>query len=1481
MRIAVLGPLEVVTDDGLPVAVPGAKERLLLAILAAGVPGIVSVDHIVEALWNGDPPPSAAKSLQTHVVRLRTALEPDRPKGSTGRYVARRGPGYALAVGRDDLDSLRMGDLTALGRARLTGGHADEAVQLLTQATGLWRGEPYSDWMDAPFVEAERRRLAELRAAAQAGLLEARLLCGDHADVVPELERLVVEEPLREGWWRLLMLALYRSGRQADALAAGRRARALLADELGADPGPALRDMEAAILAQDRSLEVPAPRAGADPPIRAADADVLSEQRCPYLGLAAYQVADAPLFHGRQRLVAGLVARLVDAPLLAVSGPSGAGKSSVVRAGLLPALRDGALAGSTSWQPMVLTPGRAPVDSLAALTGEAPPSDPVLLVCDQFEELWGPETEPVERTAFLDAVLGLLDDGVVVRCVVVVRGDHLGRLAEHATFTERLRGALVLVPPLTDPELREIVREPARAVGLTVEPELLDAVTADGLGRPGALPLLSTALVGTWARRRGSLLTLAGYVETGGVAGALNRSAEEAYGSLDEEARKATRRLLVRLADVDDAGALVRRPASLSDLHLDANSTSREVVETLVRSRLLSVDGDRLEVTHEALLSEWPRLARWLDDDAAGRAVRRHLTPVARDWDRGGRPGEELYRGARLAAALEWAQGSDADLTPIEQQFLDASKARADAELHEAREQVARERRARRRTRNLATGLAALLVVALVATVLAVRFQRAADARATEAERLSLLHDADRLVALAGDAPAVDLSLLLAAQAVELDATPETEDALLGSLVRHQRAVAVVDGGEDLEHMALSGTGTLFLTTGGSVSTWPVRTEADGQESPDYLTSDDFPLVSAASPTDDRLVEAGRDFDGSGEADGMWMRILSAEGDVVPIGSAGELAADPLAVSFTQDGQRIHVLAGTGAGDERTAWNLTDFDVITGLRRDTGISGTLSGGTWPTADISDDGRTAVVYHRDRPAIPVLVDLVDGHQVPLQVPRRAAVGTGFRALRGGAAGLWADGAVTLYGADGRPVQQVTHRPAPVADVVIAPDGTWAATVGGEGTVTLWDVDRSAPHQWVERESFAGHTGDAEDAAVTSDGRVLITRGGDGQIVVWDVTAEGGWGTPLAGDSGRWLVGPIEVIEPDRLVVAVTAPAGGPAEFPGSVMTDLAATFLDPRTGRIVGQVELGEIEDPGLTGVAAPAVSPDGRMVAITTGLSTTVLDTRTFVKITTVRLPPDDDTGLDGRPLSADVVRCATWTPDSSRLLLCTDHFTVDGPVSQLVLVEPTSGEEQGRIRLLPGVIPDAAATSEDVVALADEGSGIVALIDAQTLRQQLVSVDAGDGPPELSFSDDGGKIAVVWGDRTLDVIDVRTHEPSREEIPPGSAFFGAEWLPDGRTLALAGSDGTVSLFDTDRQQLRARPFPVSPGGTAVDLGLVVDGTDHLVALSGNGPGRRWSLDPGDWAEQACAMAGRQLTRTEWAQYLPDRPYRPACSDQD
>ncbi|MGY1617779.1 BTAD domain-containing putative transcriptional regulator [Geodermatophilus sp. SYSU D00691] len=1463
MRFAVIGPLEVRTPDAAPVAVPGAKERLLLAVLAAGAPAVVGTDRIVECLWDGAPPPTARKSLQAHVVRLRSALEPGRPKGSSGRYVVRRGPGYALAVDRADLDALHFGDLAGRGRARLAGGATDEAESLLGAALGLWRGDPYGDWPDAPFAEAERRRLGEVRSAALAALLEARLAQGRHAEVLPELRRMVTEEPLQEEWWRLLMLALYRSGRQADALGAARQARALLAEELGAAPGPALRAMEAAVLAHDPALDAPSgPVVVKEPPRAAAGG-------CPYKGLAAYQPDDAPLFHGRDRMVRTLVARLVDAELVVVSGPSGAGKSSVVRAGLVPALAAGAVPGSDRWRPVVVTVGADPVDLLAELTGETPPDRPVVLVCDQAEQLWAPTVDAAERTAFLDAVLGLLDDGVVVRCVLVLRGDSVGRLAEHAALAERLGGAIALVPPLREPELRDVVVEPARAVGLTVDPELVDAVVHDVLGRSAALPLLSTALVGTWERRRGDRLDLAGYLAAGGVAGALTRVAEEAHRALEEGDRRLARAVLVRLADTDEGGAYVRRTVPLAEVRgAGPDAAARErVVETFVARRLLTVDADRLEVAHEALFTAWPRLARWLEEDAAGRAVRRHLAPAAREWAGGGRPPEELYRGARLAAALDWAADPDASPTAVEEEFLAASQRQAEAELAEAREQVARERRGRRRTRRLAAGLAAVLVLALVATVLAVRFQRVADTRAGEAERIARVADANRLAALSAAEDRLDLSLLTAAQAVRLAGTREAEDQLLGTLLVRQRAIGVVALPRPFRDAVVAG-GTLFLDDGTHLARWPVGSAGGPATALRGVGTWGGWLVADGSPAEDLLVAAGTDI-----YDNWWLRLLSADGETRQIVQGNPDGRRPVAVAFTGDGSRVNVFLET-AGDPGS-WSVTEFDVATGAARVTVSGGALPGAAAVGADVSDDGRTAVVFDPSSGSGgAVLVDLADGRQVPLQRPGRGVAGTGYRALGTSAVQMWADGQVTIYGPDGSPVQQVGEGGGSVLDVVRSPDGRWAATVGSGGVVTLWDVDGSSG-EWRAGTTAVAHAGDVWRAEVADGGRRLLTLGADHRLVAWDMTPTGGFGAVVEPGGDVRLAGRPHTVEPGRLVVVPSLRPAGSAAGGATV----AVTFLDPRTGEVLDEVPVGEVEQGAQPERIPLAVSPDHRNVAISTGRSTTVVDTGTRRPVGEPIVVPAGEGEPFGRP-----VACLAWV-DPSTLALCVPGDSITGSSMALLGVDAFDGRPGARVQY---------AVSFDFLALSPDGRVLAAsnlrrggLQDGQVISiargdlgvETSVNFDAPDVTTDMSFSPDGERLALTGRSGDLYLIDVASWEGTQHLITGGAALEQVEWLPDGRTVALLSSTGTVSLFDVERGRSRGPAIAASTDGGPSGLHLMPVTSAELVVLGGDRPGRRWPLDPMAWVEQACAVVGRDLTRTEWERYLPDRPYRPTCSD--
>ena len=277
------------------------------------------------------------------------------------------------------------------------------------------------------------------------------------------------------------------------------------------------------------------------------------------------------------------------------------------------------------------------------------------------------------------------------------------------------------------------------------------------------------------------------------MAGAVSAAAEEVYAAFDQEAREAARQVLVRLADQDDQGAIRRRQVPMDEIDPAGDPASRHgmVVETLVRRRLLTLDRDHVEVAHEALLVAWPRLARWLEEDSVGRVVRSRLSPDAVDWDREGRPTEQLYRGARLQAAADWADDPRSGATALEREFVAAGGALAEQELWDARDRATTEAAARRRTRRLAAGLAVFLVVALVATGVAVVFQRSADRRAAEAETAGTVADANRLAAQASGARSLDLSLLLAANALRTAVTPATEDGLLNALLVHRRATEV------------------------------------------------------------------------------------------------------------------------------------------------------------------------------------------------------------------------------------------------------------------------------------------------------------------------------------------------------------------------------------------------------------------------------------------------------------------------------------------------------------------------------------------------------------------------------------------------------------------------------------------------------------------------------------------------------------------
>ena len=417
-----------------------------------------------------------------------------------------------------------------------------------------------------------------------------------------------------------------------------------------------------------------------------------------------------------------------------------------------------------------------------------------MIAVDQFEELFTACADEAERTAFVDALLAAARDPDRRALVLIaVRADFYGRCAAYTELARLLGANHVLVGPMRRDELRRAIELPARRAGLHVETELGDALVADVEREPGGLPLLSSALVELWQHRDGRALRLSAYERTGGVHGAVARLAERAYARLDAPQREAARRILLRLAGEGEGATVVRRRAGIDELEADRDPVVAGVLSVLADERLVTVGDGEAEVAHEALLREWPRLRGWLEEDAQARRLQLHLRAAARDWDAGGRDAGELYRGARLASALEWAGTHDADLNATERDFLAESSAAAN--------------RSQRRLRAVLAGVSALLVAAVIAGAMALHQRGNARREATAAE-------AQRLGARALLDDQLDRALLLARQGVALDDTPRTRGNLLGTLLRSPALIGVIRAGDATVESAAVDPGGRLLAVG-------------------------------------------------------------------------------------------------------------------------------------------------------------------------------------------------------------------------------------------------------------------------------------------------------------------------------------------------------------------------------------------------------------------------------------------------------------------------------------------------------------------------------------------------------------------------------------------------------------------------------------------------------------------------------------------
>jgi class 3 adenylate cyclase/energy-coupling factor transporter ATP-binding protein EcfA2 len=462
---------------------------------------------------------------------------------------------------------------------------------------------------------------------------------------------------------------------------------------------------------------------------------------CPYKGLRPFEPEDSELFFGREQLAEDLAARLTESGFLAVVGSSGSGKSSLVRAGVVPALQRGS---GEKLHTAIISPGAHPLTQL----DEA--RDTSLLVVDQFEEVFTLCNDEDERRAFIDALLDIAARRT--RVVVALRADFYGHCATYPRLASALEERQALVGPMSEEELRRAIERPAEHAGLVLEPGVAEGILRDVVGQPGALPLLSHSLLETWKRRSGRMLTLIGYLQSGGVQGAIAQTAETVYhDAFSPEQQALARNVFMRLTELGEGTEDTRRRVSIAELvpRPEQEADVHEVLRTLGDARLVTIGEGTVEVAHEALIRHWPTLREWLDEDREGTLLHRRLTEAAQEWEALGRDPGALFRGSRLATTGDWATVHDPELNELEREFLTASR---QASEHEAE----RQRRANRRLRILLAGVAAALVVALIAGSFAV-VQRG------RAQRSATVAQAGRLAAQSREVAAKhpDLALLL------------------------------------------------------------------------------------------------------------------------------------------------------------------------------------------------------------------------------------------------------------------------------------------------------------------------------------------------------------------------------------------------------------------------------------------------------------------------------------------------------------------------------------------------------------------------------------------------------------------------------------------------------------------------------------------------------------------------------------------------
>jgi WD40 repeat protein/DNA-binding SARP family transcriptional activator len=1462
LQIRLLGQFDV-RATGKRIEIPSRAGQSLLAYLLLTAGTQQRRERLAGLLWPDTSDEKARHNLRTELWRIRKALG-SRDDADHDYLLSED-----LTITFNPEAQLWL-DVNQFQRPTSPDGSLDDLIGQLALYQGELLPGFYDDW-----IVLERERLQAVFERDIKRLIER--LCQEQrwTTVLEWSERWIALGQTPEPAYRALMAAYVALGDRAKSVATFERCRAALERDLGVEPSPETQSLYDRLLQGEAIGSVDLSATQIAPAHVRLTEESPAPGEPPFKGLQYFDEADADLFFGRELLTAKLIEHLRKSNFLAVIvGASGSGKSSIVRAGLIPALkRDLPLAdgtrppdGCSQWLVHVITPTAHPLEALAtALTRDSESvtatatllddlareprslalfsklllgahcSPHLLLVIDQFEELFTLCRDEFEREAFIDNLLSTLTPAPLslaasrpatswtregrgdggeddITLILTLRADFYAHLAQYPELREAVAQQQEYIGPMTADELRRAIEEPAKRGGWEFEPGLVDLMLRDVGDEPGALPLLSHGLLETWQRRSGRTMTLKGYADSGGVRGAIAYTAESVYQQLSTEQQDLARHIFLELTELGEGTEDTRRRIRINEVVAQSDQV-RPLLTTLADARLLTTGEETVEVAHEALIREWPRLRDWLNEDREGLRLHRHVTEAAHDWELLEYDAGALYRGARLSQANEWATTNPDALSASQRAFLAASN---ELEQREAVEREAlRQRelqaaltlaetqqrsaiRLRRRNRVIiGAGLAALFLA-----VLAGLFGIQSNQNATRADQNAAQAQSNLNVAQANAATAQ-------AEA-QIRATAQAKAVSEAQARATQQAVAEANFIR-AEAQRLAAEANVALKSGASSEL--VALLALRSLNLQYSPQGDAALTGAAA----------LDYP---------LHIFAADGGAV------------FALALSPDGK--YILSGNDAKVTRLLEVQTGKEVHRFVNEINDVWGIV---LWVA--FSPDSRYAVTHlslEGDK-FIAQLWDVETG-QLVRQFDSPIYCHMSFFSRDGKELwmGCW-DAKARIY--DWLTGQLLRTLSLPVQDgqeiLWLTSDGRYALTRTLQGyTARLWNLEGTI----AELGAFPYSSNvnfDPNAFALSPDAKYVLVGDQDGTTHLYET------------GSGK----EIRTIEGSGSVQSVTFSPDSKMMLVG----DSATRLLDVRTGEELYRL-------PPTDAANAAVFSPDGNSVILGAGLgSVRVWDIRPQPEFPVFRGHTD---AVSGVAFSPDGKYLATGGHDGLRLwnaktgqplrVFSDTHsvgygvkFSSDGRyllsgnyAGVASLWDVDTGAEVQRLVLTPTVQIYTVDFSPDGKFILTGGSDRV---NSTPSMAHVRNIQTGDVTlwlkthvsdslvTRVTFSPDGQYILTAHGNPSAARLwDAKTGQEIRQF--PGHIGWvnGAVFSPDGQTIATANDDGTVCLWDTKTGK-EIRQF-IGHSGVVWSVTFSRDGR-YLASASADGTARLWDVQTG------------------------------------